>query len=370
MSVNKRKVASMSGVRSKLERYCHLGDRMRENNLAQDELMIMCQERPNYSSLGKVLRQRLLMFLDTERKEADIWRKAVADKFPGWFDLAGKKEEVPQNFLKDWEVFKELGWFGDSSSGSDSIPTVEQRQRENTIPPDTQLERLVAVSILVESLVRDKLEEEKRTPDHRGYVEAAVQTDAPYQSLARCASSAAQPPVLVTSQAASKKPQGYATRSRGNQALIRQSPEDVDKAPPLRDALLLTSTNPVSSAPPLQQLRFAPKDQPPEATSERSPKRQRRTYTYSSSSSSEYSPDSGSLASSSSWSLPEDDSLSILEETSVRLVESDVDQQPDWRQIGQIDQQPGVTDSYIQSLFEPAWEDGTSRRRSSSGPHV
>ncbi|KAK4667775.1 uncharacterized protein QC764_704735 [Podospora pseudoanserina] len=208
MLVNRRKVATISGVRSKLERYCHHGDKMRENNLSQDELMLMCQECPNYCSLGKALRQRLLIFLKTEPEEAAIWKRTLTDKFPEWFDLPYKQEDVPQHFLLDWEIFKSLGWIGECPLRPRILPATEQRSSGKITLPDTQLDRLVAVNILVESLVRDRLKEERRSADDCRYVNAAVQTNGPSRGSPGSSDSMAQPPFLVASQAVPSKGPG------------------------------------------------------------------------------------------------------------------------------------------------------------------
>ncbi|KAK4180185.1 hypothetical protein QBC36DRAFT_286823 [Triangularia setosa] len=146
MSVNKRKVTTISGICTKLDRYCCL----------------VCE-----ANLPQGIATQLLLFLKTEREEAAVWKKAVTDQFPEWFDLPCKKEDVPQSFLKDWEIMRELGWVGDPLSSTGSLPIRKQRQRESTILPDTQLERLVAVNILVESLVKERLKEEKSIPSYR-----------------------------------------------------------------------------------------------------------------------------------------------------------------------------------------------------------
>ncbi|KAK4661157.1 uncharacterized protein QC763_704735 [Podospora pseudopauciseta] len=171
MSVNRRKVATISGVRSKLERCCHHGDKMRENNISQDELMLMCQERPNYCSLGKVLRQRLLIFLKTEPERQRFGEGRSPTSFH-----SGRRAPA---FLHYWEIFKSLGWIGECPLRPRILPATEQRSSDKITLPDTLLDRLVAVNILVESLVRDRLKEERRSADDYRYVNAAIQTNGP-----------------------------------------------------------------------------------------------------------------------------------------------------------------------------------------------
>ncbi|KAK4202131.1 hypothetical protein QBC40DRAFT_169925 [Triangularia verruculosa] len=226
MSTNKPEVTTtkFDRVRHKLDRYCVQRDKLlAQVTVSQNELMIICQKRNGYSSLGPVFRQRLHVFLQGEREQAEIWRDAVTRQFPGWFDLPHNKEDVRDGLKEDWEAFRKLGWF-EAQSTPDNLSALRKRQRESRILPDTQLEKLVAVNILVESLVKEQLKAQEDSSQNFGYVDAAVQTDG-----------SSRPPILMTSNAASGNSPSRATGSRRKRSRVTREPS---VTPSLRDAFV------------------------------------------------------------------------------------------------------------------------------------